>query len=231
MKSCRRSTERQSSGPCRSRPRARRSARRNCLTGDPLRRSRTSYRARSPRCCGEARPGSPCAAPCSRAHSIAAARSPEPTPRPRRSSATVIRAPRPEPAPPEMQRPDHLAVRDGDERSVECPARGARLDVDRRLRGDPVALLRDRGEQNRDRQAVVVERWTDLEPRAGHDSILACGSTVPLGTIAGRGSERRHPRRSSGGSRGDRPGPSGRYASAIGRPTTSASRRSAFSSR
>ena len=43
-----------------------------------------------------------------------------------------------------MNRADHLAVCDGDDRPVERPARSARLHVDRRFAADPVALLRDR---------------------------------------------------------------------------------------
>src|SRR5262249_50857724 len=48
-----------------------------------------------------------------------------------------------------VQRARDLPVDERDERSREVPARGARLDVDRRLRGDAVALLGDGREDER----------------------------------------------------------------------------------
>ena len=62
-----------------------------------------------------------------------------------------------------------------DERPVESPARSARLDVDRRLRGNPIALLGDRGEHNRHRKPVFVARRTDMEGCFGHVQIVARG--------------------------------------------------------
>jgi hypothetical protein len=82
----------------------------------------------------------------------------------------------PEPAQLDMHRADDLGAGDRNERPVERPARGPRLDVDGRLRRDSVALLCDRGEQDCEREAVVVARGADLERRVGHAQILARAS-------------------------------------------------------
>ena len=72
-----------------------------------------------------------------------------------------------------MKRADDLAVGHREERGVQLPVRGTFLDVDGRLAGDPVAFLRDCGEQKRERETIVVTGRTDLEPRSGHPVILA----------------------------------------------------------
>src|SRR6266480_7533131 len=70
----------------------------------------------------------------------------------------------------EVQRADELGAGNRHQRLIERPARGAGLDVDGRLRGDSAALFRDRGEQERERDAIVVARRTDLERRIGHSA-------------------------------------------------------------
>ena len=148
--------EARAEGPCRSHPRARRSTAGTASRGAPPPRSRTSGRARSPRRCARTRSGSPCADRAARAHSIADARSADPTPRPRHSRATVIpSSPNPWRLRPTCTEPIDLLSGDGDERLVERPARGARLEIDRRLGRDSVALLCDRREQDGERQAVA----------------------------------------------------------------------------
>ena len=69
----------------------------------------------------------------------------------------------PEPARIEVDRADDLRSRHGDERPFEVPGRGAGLDVHGRLRCDPVALLRDRSEDERHRETVVLDRGANVE--------------------------------------------------------------------
>jgi hypothetical protein len=78
------------------------------------------------------------------------------------------------PTPVDVYRPDDLGTGDRDQyHPLERPARGARLDVYGRLRGDSVALLGDRGEHDRKRKAVSVARGADLERRFRQGQILA----------------------------------------------------------
>ena len=63
---------------------------------------------------------------------------------------------------------EDLVSFDRDERALERPARGPSLDVDRRLGGDAVALLGDRGEDDREGHAVLLASRADLEGGGGH---------------------------------------------------------------
>ena len=78
----------------------------------------------------------------------------------------------------EVDRADDLRAGDRDERSVERPGCGSRLDVDGRLRGDPVALFRDCGEDGRHRESVVLVRRADLERRVRHRTATAFDALV-----------------------------------------------------
>jgi hypothetical protein len=64
-----------------------------------------------------------------------------------------------------MHEPDDDVACNRDDEPVEPPARRTLLDVDGGLRGDSVALLGNAGEQDRERQAVLVGRRADPERR------------------------------------------------------------------
>src|SRR5512132_4536741 len=88
-----------------------------------------------------------------------------PTPLPGNRHADLAE---PVPAHLDVHRPKELGAHERYERPVERPARSPRLDVDRRLRGNPVTLLSDRGEHVCHRNAVFVARRTDLDRSFGH---------------------------------------------------------------
>jgi hypothetical protein len=65
----------------------------------------------------------------------------------------------------DTQPADGFVAGDRDQGPVERPAGSARVHVHRRFRADSVTLLRNGGEQNRERESILVPHRTDLEPR------------------------------------------------------------------
>jgi hypothetical protein len=74
-----------------------------------------------------------------------------------------------------MQHSHDLVDDDRDEHPVESKARSPRFHIDRWLGRDPVAFLRHRREELRDRPAVVLARGTNLDAIACHRVIVANG--------------------------------------------------------
>src|SRR4029453_5041640 len=63
------------------------------------------------------------------------------------------------------KQPDDRVSFDRDEGAIPIPARCSPLNVDRRLGRDAVALLRHRGEEERQRMAITVLRESNLDGR------------------------------------------------------------------
>jgi hypothetical protein len=75
---------------------------------------------------------------------------------------------------------DELITGGRDKRPVESPARGPRLDVDRRLGGNAVPFLGNGGEQQSERMSIASLRGSNLDRLGFHARMLA-DSPNPVG--------------------------------------------------